>query len=269
MPVALPPTLSGLWAHVMRRHPGHRACLVQGVLPLLTRLTLTALEAPIRVDQPVEARAGFLLAHDRDAAGEVAHLLQHVGGAVRRLGPPRSAPARAAGARRPPVRGARRSRARSRRPTSAGCTRLEAEGYPAVPELRYEAPPAATAAEAPAGARWLDDLAPDPAEAAFTLDQTDANQHVNSLVYIRVFLDAVTAPVRRGRAPAEGAARAPSTSRTASRASPATGSARTCACSRPRAGSARRASSPHLAKRAGRAVTSACSRARSPGSGGG
>jgi hypothetical protein len=44
--------------------------------------------------------------------------------------------------------------------------------------------------EAPAGATWEDEVSADSVESVFTLDQTDSNQHVNSLVYIRIFLDA-------------------------------------------------------------------------------
>jgi acyl-ACP thioesterase len=57
--------------------------------------------------------------------------------------------------------------------------------------MQYAAPAPTTANDLPDGARWLDELAPDSAEYAFTLDQTDSNQHVNSLVYIRVFHDAI------------------------------------------------------------------------------
>src|SRR5690606_22018232 len=60
-----------------------------------------------------------------------------------------------------------------------------------VPPARYTGEPPATAQEAPHGATWLDEMAVDPTPVVFTLDQTDGNQHVNSLVYMRVFLDAV------------------------------------------------------------------------------
>ena len=45
--------------------------------------------------------------------------------------------------------------------------------------------------ELPAGASPLDDaLLPDEAPLIFGLTHTDANQHVNSLVYIRLFVEA-------------------------------------------------------------------------------
>ena len=43
----------------------------------------------------------------------------------------------------------------------------------------------------PEGARALDEtMLPDEAEVAFGLEHTDSNQHVNSLVYPRLFIDA-------------------------------------------------------------------------------
>jgi hypothetical protein len=190
IPLALPPSMSGLWDRVLRDHPGHRGTIGKGVLPLLTRLTLTALEAPIRVDRPAGSRAGFLLAHDRDADGQARIFMNvwaELHGAGGRVGPGPPGP--------PALAGRMFAEHTFTRPFAPPgqrrVSRLEVEGYPEIPEARYAAPAPATAAEAPAGARWLDELAPDPAEVAFTLDQTDSNQHVNSLVYIRVFLDAV------------------------------------------------------------------------------
>ncbi len=190
IPLALPTSMSGLWHHVLREHPGQRHAVAQGILPIMTRLTLTSLEAPIRVDRPIESHAGFLLAHDRDAAGEARLFLNiwsELRGAAGRVGPRPPGPPVLAGRLFAEHTFTRPFAPPDRRRVS----RLEVEGFPEIPEARYDAPAAATAGEAPAGARWLDELAPDPAEVAFTLDQTDSNQHVNSLVYIRVFRDAV------------------------------------------------------------------------------
>ena len=75
-------------------------------------------------------------------------------------------------------------------PDQRKVTKFETDGYPTLPETHYPSPPPRSAQEAPTGATWFDDQARDPVEVTFTLDQTDANQHVNSLVYIRTFLDA-------------------------------------------------------------------------------
>lgn len=195
MPIALPPQLGSLWRDVLVDHLGARNAIAQGVIPILTRLTVTSLEQPIRVDRPVEAHCGFALAHDdtrifmnvwcelRGAAGRITRrdpgalalagtvFAEHV--FTRPLAPP----------------------------DQRRVTRLDVEGYPAMPELHYPAPAPTTAQEAPDGAQWLDELAADATDHCLTLDQTDSNQHVNSLVYIRVFLDAAARRVAaRGQA---------------------------------------------------------------------
>ncbi|HWO22648.1 MAG TPA: hypothetical protein VNO30_28005 [Kofleriaceae bacterium] len=200
IPVALPTAMSALWQNVLRSHPGQRAAIASGVLPILTRLTLTSLEAPIRVDVPVETRAGFLLTHDRDPDGEARIFMNvwaELHGAAGRIGTRPPGPPVLAGHLFAEHTFTRLFAPPGRRRVS----RLEAEGYPAIPEARYEAPVPTSAGEPPAGASWLDALAPDPAEVAFTLDQTDSNQHVNSLVYIRIFLDAVQRRLAAGARP--------------------------------------------------------------------
>ena len=189
-PIAIPHSLGGLWREVVVRHPGAKNAIASGVIPILTRLTLESFEQPIRVDNPIEARAGFVLAHDREH-GQVSRLFMNVwsdvSGIAGRIGPRQVEGALAPAGRLFAEHTFTRLFAP---PDQRKVTRLEVEGYPAVPEVHYPAPPPKTAQDAPAGARWLDELGPDPVETVFTLDQTDANQHVNSLVYIRCFLDA-------------------------------------------------------------------------------
>ena len=60
-----------------------------------------------------------------------------------------------------------------------------------MPEHVHAFAPATTAMELPAGATPLDgDYAADEAVTVFGLDHTDSNQHVNSLVYPRMFAEA-------------------------------------------------------------------------------
>src|SRR4051812_21403166 len=60
--IAVPPSLAGLWRDVLLRHPGARNSVASGVIPILTRLTITSHDRPIRADRPFEAHAGFELA---------------------------------------------------------------------------------------------------------------------------------------------------------------------------------------------------------------
>ncbi|MBX3155369.1 MAG: hypothetical protein KF773_05185 [Deltaproteobacteria bacterium] len=197
MPIAMPPAMSGLWHAVLHRHPGHRAALAQGVLPILTRLTIATAEQAIRIDQPIESRAGFELAHA--ASGEARLFMNvwaEVHGASGRIGQREPGPLALAGRlfaehtfTRPFAP-----------PGQRRVERLDVPGYPPVPEASYELSAPATAAAAPDGATWLDELSEDPLDVVFTLDQTDSNQHVNSLVYVRVFLEAAQRRIAATRA---------------------------------------------------------------------
>ena len=181
MPLAIPSTMSGLWRTILVKHEGARNAQNSGVIPLLTRLTIVSREDRIRLNKPLEVASGFELArgHDRlymnvwcDLRGQAIKTNELVAcGSIfaehtftRPFAPP----------------------------DQRKVTSLSVDGYPSIPETVYAAPAPATASEPPEGAHWIDALAPDCHEACFTLDQTDSNQHVNSLVYIRVFLDAVS-----------------------------------------------------------------------------
>jgi hypothetical protein len=195
-PLAIPPSLATLWQTTIARNPGARNARASGVISLLTRLTVSSLDQPIRVQTPVESTVGFELAHDRDAAGEVSRLYMNVWADLRGI-PGRGGPGGARPASRDPVLAGHAFAEHTftrpfappdqRRVTSfAGI-----EGYPEIPAARHTPLAPSSAAEAPAGATWQGELAADPVETRFTLDQTDANQHVNSAVYVRCFLDAV------------------------------------------------------------------------------
>jgi hypothetical protein len=192
MPIALMSTMSPLWRDVLTDHAGARNALKQGVIPILTRLVLTSVEQPIHVNRPVDVRAGFELAHDRDGEGNVSRLFMNVWTAVRGAAG-RISPNSKPGA--PALAGTLFAEHTFTRllapPDQRKVVRLDVEGYPNVPTALHHPPAPATAQEPPEGARWIDELAADTAPYDFTLDQTDSNQHVNSLVYIRLFLDAV------------------------------------------------------------------------------
>jgi hypothetical protein len=191
-PIGLPSTMAGLWRDVLTEHSGARNALKTGIIPILTRMVLVSEDQPIHVNRPIETRAGFELAHDRDAAGEVVRIFMNVWtevrGAAGRISPS-SQPGPLALCGR--VFAEHTFTRLLAPPDQRKVVRLAVPGYPELPDARHHPPAPATAQEAPAGAHWLDELAPDVAPYAFSLDQTDSNQHVNSLVYIRLFLEAV------------------------------------------------------------------------------
>jgi hypothetical protein len=191
MPIALPSTMSPLWRDRLTDHPGARNALKMGVIPILTRMVLVSVDQPIHVNRAIGVRAGFELAHDRDAAGDVTRLFMNVWTAVHGAAGRISPNSKPGG---PALAGQLFAEHTFTRllapPDQRKVTRLEVEGYPSVPTALHHPPAPATAQEPPDGARWIDELAPDVTTYNFTLDQTDSNQHVNSLVYIRLFLDA-------------------------------------------------------------------------------
>jgi len=185
--IAVPSALATLWRDVLVDHPGARNALNVGILPILTRFTLRSFDQPIRVDREVHTHTGFALAHDPAGPRIFMHVWSELRGTAGKLG-------------RNPTAGdltlagtlfAEHTFTRPLAPPDQRrVTKLDVEGYPALPERQYVAPAPTTAQEPPAGARWLDELAPDSTEYAFSLDQTDPNQHVNSLCYIRLFVEA-------------------------------------------------------------------------------
>lgn len=207
MPIAIPPALSALWETVLANHRGARSAASAGVLALLTRLTVSSLDQPIRVDRRIEATVGFELAHDRDERGEVSRLFTNVWADVRGFAGRTNHPHAGHDAQLV-LAGQAFAEHTFTRPFGPPAQRrvtdlADLAGYPALPETRYHQPSPHTAGEAPDGATWLDELAPDVVDTRFTLDQTDANQHVNSLVYVRMFLDAAQRRLASGEHPAQ------------------------------------------------------------------
>lgn len=189
---AIPPAMGGLWRDVLVGHAGARNAVAVGVIPILSRLTLCSFDQPIRVDRPIETISGFELAHER-AGDQVTRIFMNVWSEVRGVAGRLSRKATAGDHALAGTLFAEHTFTRLLAPPGQrGVTRLDVEGYPAVPEATYTAPAPASAQDAPPGGRWLEELTPDLALACFTLDQTDSNQHVNSLTYVRVFQDAVS-----------------------------------------------------------------------------
>jgi hypothetical protein len=209
--LAIPPSLASTWNAREVRYPAIRRARAKGLVSLLTRLTVASFDAPVRVNRPFEVTGGFQLAHDRDASGAVSRLFMNVWTSIRgRPHLPREAwdAARTSGQSEQLVLAGHAFAEHTYTrpfgpPDQRKVTSLAGvEGLPDVPEARYHQPVPTTAADAPEGATWIDELTPDPVDTMFTLDQTDANQHVNSLIYVRVFLAAMQRRLASGGHPA-------------------------------------------------------------------
>ncbi len=164
-----------------------------GVVPILTRLCTQGGDGPLSVDNRIEAEGRYQIARVDDERGEVERLVLAVW--VELSGPRGSTHG-------PPPPGAGEPIAAGRmfaehvftRPFAPAAerkvTRLVGSAQPQVPDDRYRWHTAASLLELPAGAQPLDDLSLDGQGQVFGLDHTDANQHVNSLVYPRLFAEA-------------------------------------------------------------------------------
>jgi hypothetical protein len=165
-----------------------------GTVPILTRLVIEGGEGVTGVRGPLSATGAYQLAHSLAPDGSVKHLHLNL---WTRVSAPR---ARTYG---PPPERAGELDSVGRvfaehvftrlfaPPGQRAVTRLEVPGVPPLPPDRWVRRPAEAALQAPAGTRFLDDQpVVDPADVLFGLGHTDSNQHVNSLVYPRLFHDA-------------------------------------------------------------------------------
>ena len=182
-----------VWRKMLNGSPLLKAMHEHQALPILTRVVIEGGDGPFSTIHPLEATGTYEVAHAANEAGEVERILLDmwidatlpIG---RNYGPP-------------PERAGERIRAGRffgehvftrlfAPPDQRKVTRLEVDGALAHGRRRPWVPPESVAM-LPEGAVPLDDaLRVDPTPIAFGLAHTDSNQHVNSLVYPRLFEDA-------------------------------------------------------------------------------
>jgi hypothetical protein len=183
-----------VWQALLVDHPMTRPLQRDGVMPILTKLVLEGGEGPLSVRKPIEMHGCYQLGHTVDESAMPDRILLDM---WTRLYAPRS---RTVG---PPPPGAGERILVGRcfaehvftrlfaPPESRKVLRLEVPGADPVPRTPrpWRAPDSFL--QLPRGAVPLDEeLVPDDAEVVFGVAHTDSNQHVNSLVYPRLFEDA-------------------------------------------------------------------------------
>lgn len=185
------------WRQLLADHPVGELGR-QGILPILCRVVLEGGGGPVSVGRKLIARGTYRLGHTIAPTGEVNRLVLTLeaeleGVRARTHGPP------PAGAGDPVIVGRVLAEHVFTRPFGPASERKVLEipaghGLPAVPEERvvWRAPEAIRTP--PEDAKLLD-LEPVPfAEpVTFGMAHTDSNQHVNSLVYPRLFEEATLA----------------------------------------------------------------------------
>lgn len=189
---AAPTALGTVWH---RLDEARRAAIgmERGVLPILSRVVVESDEGPIAVG-PTTVDGLYQLAHTVDQAGAVDRVILAMWSRVSSvIGHTTAAPPKDAG--RAVVAGrvfAEHVFTRPFGPLEQRKVRaLDVGGRTVVPEARWIwREPEATLA-LPEGAEALDaDPIPDTTFTVFGLDHTDSNQHTNSLVYTRLFIEA-------------------------------------------------------------------------------
>lgn len=183
-----------VWRATLRKHPSSALMREQGVLPILSRLVIVGGDGPCSVDEPLDALGCYDTAASLGASGEVERL--HLNMWARLEGP------RASTFDPQPAR-AREHQLVSRvfgehvftrpfaPPSERKVVRLALPGLPAVPEARYVPRTVLEVLAAPPSATPLDaELTRDGVPFVFGVAHTDSNQHVNSLVYPRLFEEA-------------------------------------------------------------------------------
>ena len=193
---ALAPAIGEVvWRKLLIPGPHVPAMAKAGIVPILSRIAIEGGGGPFSTQHPIEASGLYQLAHAVNPAGEVERLLVNmwVEAALpvgRNFGPkPENAGTKICAGR---FYGEHVLTRLFAPPDQRKVLRLDLPGVPAVPGTPLPSLPASATMTMLPGATPLDD-APriDPTPIAFGLAHTDSNQHVNSLVYPRMFEDAL------------------------------------------------------------------------------
>jgi acyl-CoA thioesterase FadM len=190
---ALPTALGEIWRGLADRRP--RALgRTRGVVPILSRVIVEGGEGPVAVGGPAEAKGLYELSHTVGSDGQIDRIVLGMWAEVTSVAGSTMGP-KPADAGRPLVAGHVFAEHVFTRPFGPPGERkvraLELDGRTVVPEARYAWREPATLLDLPAGAAPLDaELVADTAPTVIGLDHTDGNQHVNSLIYPRLLLEA-------------------------------------------------------------------------------
>lgn len=188
------PHLAGyaVWQPLLSRHPFSTEYRTTGVFPILSRMVVDAGAGPFSMAQPIDIRSHYQLAHSRLPSGDVSRLYMrfwmdasgHVDHSRSGKGGPQVA-----------------SRALAGRcfvehvftrlfapPDQRRVTSVSWPGEtPVPPTLIEDTPPEETLSVSPGLTPLTADFVRHEAPIIFGLIHTDSNQHVNSLVYTRLF----------------------------------------------------------------------------------
>ena len=177
---------SAVWSAQLSKDSVAKTCMEQGVIPILTRFVIEGTPGPFGVMTPLGVTGRFALTRGDDRV--YLNMWADLTGPIARTYPPQP---ENAGTMAPAGR-IFGEHVFTRLFAPPGERRVKKLDVPGVPDPlpTYAARSFASMLEIPEGVRALDELSPDDSPITFGLVHTDSNQHVNSLVYIRLFEEA-------------------------------------------------------------------------------
>jgi hypothetical protein len=182
------------WRHLLA-HPDSKRLLESGIVPILSRLVIEGGIGPFSPAHPLGARGAFAFSHTTDATGSIERLLLSMWLEVHApIGRTYGAPPDDAGT--PALAGRVYAEHTVTRPFASSPEERRVQpadlaGIEGLPGQRVEAVAPASLEVLPEGAVAIDEASrADAATIHFGLSHTDSNQHVNSLVYLRLFEEA-------------------------------------------------------------------------------
>lgn len=196
---------ASVWARLLRDEDATRGMRERGEIPILSRICLEAGSAPLAVGNALEMAGTHRLSHVLDEAGEVERILVEMWaegsaplGRTHGPAPERAGEVEVVGRIYAEHVLTRLFAAKEDRKVRA----IDVPGQPKVPGPTVPLVHAASTFALPEGAHALDEARVHPSPVVFGLGHTDSNQHVNSLVYLRMFEDlALTSLGMLGRTP--------------------------------------------------------------------
>jgi hypothetical protein len=182
-----------VWAKLINPHPAAPFMWKQGMIPILSRLVVEGTAGPFNPTRAFEVEGSFDLART-EKEGAVERILLNMWltlrapiGRIQGAKPPRAGEVEVAGR----VFAEHVFTRLFAPPAERKVLRLDLPGLPAVPERLVSSPAPATYLALPEGATPLEGApSDDEARICFGLCHTDANQHINSLVYPQMFEEA-------------------------------------------------------------------------------
>jgi hypothetical protein len=179
--VALMPGLgAAIWKALLAPHPALATFRSQGILPILRRLVAVGEDRPVSINFPIRYRGSVRFAREKDGDRLFVNMWLEAHAPVASTlmpDPPTDAPYELVGR----VFAEHVITRPFAPPAERKVTRLDAPGVPPIPEEEYAFLPAEDLLERAGG-----ELEP-AGDVVFGMMHTDANHHVNSLVYPRVF----------------------------------------------------------------------------------